>query len=234
MPYVRRNRKPRKPRVVKRRRNYTRKRKTLRPMYQNINYPLATTVTKRLKYCERITINPSVGALSSYTFCANDLFDPNRSSIGHQPYGFDQLMALYNHYQVIGSKIRIVPTGALDEGFIFGLQLNDSLTMSSTDVEAICEQPYAKRMLVYPGQNKALTMSQTFSLKKYFGSKSNVNTLIGNRTYMGQATTSPAEAAFYVIWVASNTYPVDPSPITFHVEIEFTAIFTEPNVLPQS
>jgi len=234
MPYVRRNRKPRKPRAVKRRRTYARKRKTLRPMYQNINYPLATAVTKRLKYVERIVINPSVGAISSYTFCANDLFDTNRSGIGHQPYGYDQLMALYNHYQVIGSKIRIVPTGALDEGYIFGVQLNDAITMSSSDVETICEQPYAKRMLVYPGQNKASTMTQTFSLKKFFGSNQNVNTLMGNRTFMGQINTSPAEAAFFVVWCASNTYPSDPSPITFHIEIEFLARFSEPRDLPQS
>jgi len=234
MAYVRKRRAPKRTnrkRTMRKRAPYKKK---LRPMYSNINYPLATAVVKRLKYVERIVINPSVGSISSYTFCANDLFDTNRSGIGHQPYGFDQLMALYNHYQVIGSKIRITPTAQIDEGYVYGLQLNDAITMSSADVETICEQPYAKRRIVAPGTNKATTMSQTFSLKKFFGANNNVNTLMGNRTFMGQVNTSPAEAAFFIVWCASNTYPVDPSPITFHVEIEYLAKFSEPRDLPQS
>lgn len=229
-----------KPKSTYRKRNYGKKvykKRTLRPMYQSVNYPLATSVTKRLKYVERIQLNPALtGAIASYTFCANDLYDPNRSGTGHQPYGFDQLMSLYNHYQVIGSKLRFTVTGALNESFVYGVQLNDSLTMSSSNVEAICEQPYAKRKIVAPGSTtqKDLSMSSSFSLKKYFGPRSNVNTLIGNRSFMGQETTSPAEAAFYVIWCASNGPTVDPSTITFHVEIEYLAIFSEPKDLQQS
>lgn len=211
--------------------------KKLRPMYKSINYPLATSVVKRLKYVERIGINPALtGALSSYTFSANAMFDPNVSGTGHQPYGFDQLMALYNHYQVIGSKIRITVTGQPNESFIYGLQLNDATIMSSTNVEAICEQPFAKRKIVSPGTSdtKDLTMSQGFSLRKFFGSKSNVNTLIGNRSYMGQVNTDPAEQAYYVLWCASNGPTSDPGLIQFHVEIEYLARFSEPKDLPMS
>lgn len=226
--------------VRPRRRTYRKKmgvKRKLRPMYKNINYPLATSVVKRLKYVERIQLNPALtGAIASYTFAANDLFDPNRSGTGHQPYGFDQLMALYNHYQVTGSKITITVTAGQNESFVYGMQLNDSLTMSSANVEAICEQPFARRKVIAAGTNNVidLTISNTFSLAKYFGAKVNRNSLIGNRTYMGTETTSPTEAAFFVIWCAANGPTIDPSAIQFHVEIEYIARFSEPKDLAQS
>lgn len=47
------------------------------------------------------------GALAIYVYTTNGLYDPNTTGIGHQPTGFDQLMALYNEYVVIGSTIKV-------------------------------------------------------------------------------------------------------------------------------
>ena len=37
----------------------------------------------------------------------NSLFDPNLSGLGHQPRGFDQLMAVYEKYTVVAAKITV-------------------------------------------------------------------------------------------------------------------------------
>lgn len=49
-----------------------------------------------LKYTEEVTLNPASGTTAMYRFRANDLFDPNYESTGHQPRGFDQWMGFYN------------------------------------------------------------------------------------------------------------------------------------------
>lgn len=54
-----------------------------------------------------MTITCTTGALSRYEFIANGLYDPNFTGTGHQPYGFDQLIALYSYAVVHGCKSRV-------------------------------------------------------------------------------------------------------------------------------
>lgn len=53
-----------------------------------------------MRYQERFDINPTTGVPGSYILSANGLYDPNVTGTGHQPRGFDQLMAMYRHYEV--------------------------------------------------------------------------------------------------------------------------------------
>lgn len=62
---------------------------------------LRTTQDCVLRYHETFTINPGVGGTPGvYVFRANSCFDPNLTGVGHQPRGFDQLMALYQFIAV--------------------------------------------------------------------------------------------------------------------------------------
>ncbi len=60
--------------------------------------PLPQWIPIKLEYSELISISVLGGATSDYIFNMNSLFDPNRTGIGHQPRGFDQLTPLYNRY----------------------------------------------------------------------------------------------------------------------------------------
>lgn len=51
------------------------------------------------------SLTPGTGMLR--VFRGNGMFDPDRTGVGHQPYGFDQLAALYKYYNVSGSSIRV-------------------------------------------------------------------------------------------------------------------------------
>jgi len=42
-----------------------------------------------------VGLNPAIGAAAGYVFNLNSLHDPNTSGVGHQPTGFDQLIAIY-------------------------------------------------------------------------------------------------------------------------------------------
>lgn len=62
-------------------------------------------IYKRLRYSTNATIGAAAGAVNTYVFRANDLFDPDLTGTGHQPMGFDQLMLWYNHFVVAKAKI---------------------------------------------------------------------------------------------------------------------------------
>ncbi|WP_218254000.1 hypothetical protein, partial [Candidatus Magnetobacterium casense] len=86
-----------------------RKRFARRPKRTTVNVnralaPIAQRYITKMKYSDVI----SGGALfGDVHMNLNSLFDPNRSGIGHQPYGFDQLATLYNRYRVISCGYRI-------------------------------------------------------------------------------------------------------------------------------
>jgi len=54
-----------------------------------------------LKYTEVFSQSIAAGVGTQQTMNLNSLFDPNRTGTGHQPYGYDQLAALYNRYRVL-------------------------------------------------------------------------------------------------------------------------------------
>jgi hypothetical protein len=64
-------------------------------------------ILRSLRYATSVGITSTLGIPSSYVFAANGLFDPDITSTGHQPMGFDQMMLSYNHYAVVRSRIFI-------------------------------------------------------------------------------------------------------------------------------
>lgn len=62
---------------------------------------LRTTQYVTLRYATRFLMDPgAAGTAATYNFAANGMYDPDITGVGHQPRGFDQVMALYDHYIV--------------------------------------------------------------------------------------------------------------------------------------
>ncbi len=60
-----------------------------------------------LKYAESISTSVATLVGSNQVFRLNSIFDPNAAVGGTQPYGYDQLSALYNRYRVLKTKWRV-------------------------------------------------------------------------------------------------------------------------------
>lgn len=72
--------------------------------------PLAQGALLKFKYADS-DFDMSTTAGNSYrqyyTFGANNLFDPDQTGVGVQPYGFDPTCSLFGNYQVYASKIKV-------------------------------------------------------------------------------------------------------------------------------
>ncbi len=80
-------------------RPFKRRRKTTASFVDRVTGP--QTLIRKLRYCDRLEIDPGASsALGEHFFSCVGLFDPDITGTGHQPMGFDQYMALYDHYQV--------------------------------------------------------------------------------------------------------------------------------------
>lgn len=169
------------------------------------------------------TISPS-----AVVFRSNSMFDPEVAIGGTQPRGFDQLMALYDHFVVIGATITVYASCVNSDGSaIISIQNRDSAT-EALDRKGVIE--YAdKSTTILGGQNteKVAIMSHSVNVGKFLGR----NSVMSDPELKGSATGNPEEQSYFHIYaIHGSTDTEDPPPVFITTEIEYTAILIEPKL----
>lgn len=231
MPYVKKNKKK-----TYKRRNKRKNRNTVSNVRRTLSVGFPKTTMVKLRYVEAISINPGTGTIGQYGFRANSCFDPNLSGIGHQPNGFDQWAVFYNHYIVVGARMKatfsIAGTTAAAGMNICGINLSDDAS-ATTDVSLMMEQSLTKTKKAYFSVNagRPITITKNFSAKKFF----NITNIRDNWDRLGAPITdNPTEVAFFIPFCGSPDVLVDPPEISVLIEIEYITLFAEPKLLAQS
>jgi len=60
-----------------------------------------------MKYSDRLDFQVTSGLTGHYVYRGNSLFDPDYSSGGHQPSGYNFWKQAYDRYRVFASRIKI-------------------------------------------------------------------------------------------------------------------------------
>lgn len=239
MPYVRKPRKTtRKPAkrssgVTKKR--YKRRLGVFRPQrLLTVGFPKTTAV--KLRYVDGISLNPVVGSLASYIFSSNSIFDPNYSGVGHYPMNYHTWSALYNHYIVVGAKIKVTfnfGTTVMADGIVYGVNVQDDASYT-IDPTTMMEQGLTRYKISNANSFKPrpVTVSAGFSTKKFF----NIVNPLDNIQRLGAAFgANPTERAYFVIFVGPTpASTVDLSAVMCTVQIEYICVFSEPKEQPLS
>jgi len=186
----------------------------------------------RLRYAAHFPLSAGT-SYAVQTFSANGMYDPDITSTGHQPMGFDQWMLFYNHYNVQASKIKVTAasnTSTTSDIGMWGVML----APDSTTCNAILGAAGGQYTLLENGfknfkfignhgnakeANNSITAS--YSQKKMFGT-----TETGIGRFSGSNAANPTEQSYYSVWIANvdgNTV----NQIDFIVEIEYIATFSE-------
>lgn len=193
-------------------------------------FPASTT--KKLRYSTTFALTSTSGVITgTQVFRANDLFDPDFTGTGHQPMGFDQLMAFYNHFCVVRAKIIIQAKNTTDSFPTICIRVDaDSTALTSIDriVEfGGCVTEDLDTKLGY-GATKKLQLS--VDIAKLQGV--NPVALTADENLKGTAAASPTEISYFhvTLWNTAGTT----SSAQFDCILEQTAIFTEPRDLSLS
>lgn len=179
------------------------------------------------------TIQPlsaTVGTVTNYLIRANSLFDPRFNVGGHQPYGFDQLMAIYTKFVVVGAKVTVHlgPAGASTFLYgVFGINIVDPAASSITQSSDAIESQYS----TYNAWNASVInkVSMGFDAQKYF----DVKDLQDADELIGTASADCTRQAYFNLWVASDT-GASSQNVTFTYKVEYDAIFFEPRNVASS
>lgn len=190
-------------------------------------------VKRTLRYMEgHLTLDPGLGGvLDVHAFWANGLYDPNAAVGGHQPLGFDQLMALYERYDVRKARITIYFTNndTSNHQYVGVIATNDQAAVSGVGTTVIENGKGAWRLLSPRGvsdQYRA-TITMTLDLDKFLGNKSQ------DDTRQGSAAANPVDGVFFVIY-AFNNNGTDSASVGADVLIDYYAEFTQPVPLTAS
>lgn len=199
----------------------------------------------KLKYTEHMTLaGPGAAAIVVHEFRANGMYDPRVALGGHQPYGFDQIMAGYHHFTVLKSTFEIEnlhPQYADDIVVVPALNTATgtlAAVYAATGANGIKEMPLVGKTLLFNCygtdtlQSNRISRVQ-FDAQKLFG-KSYWD-IIGDSRFQGNDAADPTEDAYFSLgmYCASG---VDRSGHSYPLSITITyyAVFTEPRYLTAS
>lgn len=209
------------------------RRKTRARPNRTMSRPLGDKLKINTRYVElAVVLSPGVaGVAGTHIFSANGLFDPNITGTGHQPIGFDETMAMFDHYTVIGTKIRVEflnmdPTNQM----ICGITLVDS-SSANPDIRVQIEngQTRYKQLGPHGEANDKMTIRHTASPSRFLGRPN----IMSEDDLRGSASANPVEQLFFHVWAAPNS-SVDATTVECLVQLDYIAILTEPKRLALS
>lgn len=217
---------PKSAKNVKRRQTLTPRRATVtsivtrQPRGFNSGFPPLLKI--RHKYCEsEVALSSTTGAVSTYQFSCNGMFDPNITGSGHQPLYFDQLTAIYDHYTVLRSFIRIrITAGTNAVPYIIGLYVDDDTSTALSPDEAF-EQNTASFVPVNGGDTTPnITLVKAWDASKYFGPNP-----LANDNLQGTSAANPTEQSYFTVKFKGQG--VGTISATMSAEIWYEAVWDE-------
>jgi len=184
-----------------------------------------------LRYHTDVDMGVQGSSPVGYVFSANGLYDPDITSTGHQPMGFDQLMVFFQHYCVLSSRINvefrnyISSTGQAVE---CALAIQRSTTVLSV-WDRLIEAGNCTTSVLTSIPNGGGPQPSRFASKVRIADFQSVPNIMNDDTLRGTAASNPATQVYFVVY---TRLPDAGGPSTEHVfmsvVIDFDAVFTEP------
>jgi len=186
----------------------------------------------RLKYSDIFSFSLATITGTNQLMNLNSLFDPDRTGVGHQPYGYDQLSALYNRYRVLKTSWKITFHAEATGFYIVVVPTNGTLATAITNqasYSTACEVPPAVVKAQGTGANSVIVRG-SIALNDLNGC-TKVEYLADDR-FESQVGASPTELMILNI---GNYNPAGTSVnIDYTVEMEFFVDFHDPIILASS
>lgn len=222
-------------RYTKKKRTYKRRRTGYRRKRFTASMGAATIFPRsqvaKLRYTSSMQLTSVFGSLTSDTITLTSPYAPE-SSGGHQPLGFDQHTALYNHYVVLGAKVTFkvldYTTGNGGASMVGSYISDDNGAPYSTYTSFIEGRRGPYRAIT--NMRNSVGWTSKFSTKKFF----NVTDVKDNLDRLGSGvTTSPLENAYMHVWAQCLNATDASSQYTIQYTIDYIIAFSEPkDIIP--
>lgn len=178
-----------------------------------------------MKYSEAFNLT---SLAPQVTMNLNSIYDPNRSGVGHQPMGFDQLATLYNRYRVISCSFVINGYCTTDPIRIAAIPTND-LGITFSGVSHMIESPRCRFIAQYPQAEPKYLKGKVYM--PALAGRTKAQYMADDR-YQSDVTSSPLELLLLNIQAATLVDSIPTTTLT--VTLEYTVEFFDVKQLTQS
>lgn len=189
----------------------------------------------KMPYVDMYTVNATTSSTWTpyVSLTMNSIFDPDFTSIGHQPLGHDQWKAMYKSYEVLGCKVTIevvnVQQNAANASCYFGFMLSRQTTapVLGNGYTQLREQPNVHLKYCMADQSNK---ESTFRYKRFVNVR---KWLTRQGDYVRQDQTALFENnPLHLIYLHIGNLNNNPAPaaagIRFSFKLEYTVLLTNP------
>lgn len=193
-------------------------------------FPVRTS--KRLRYSTFVPLTSTSGAVTSWVFSANGLFDPDISGTGHQPMGFDQMMLFYNHYCCTWAKMTIVANCMSTTAGAQIVLRQDASSTPITVIDRLLEMggSVSTHLDVFGSNNSQKELSLIINTPKLQGITNEA--ALSDNQLRGDSANNPVEQSYFHLQLF-NSFG-DTTSCRVDVIIEYISYFMEPRDQIQS
>ncbi len=184
------------------------------------------------KYDEVIDFTLATTVGGQYVFKLNGMFDPNTTGTGHQPYGFDQMLNIYQRYCVLRNRYKI-DFGPTSDRLMVGAVAASTVVTTVTNAatfSAAAEVPHSMvKALSFGGGPPAVIRGNIVS-NTILGTTP--QQMISDDLFQGTTTTDPTNLIVLTVFYYN---PSGGSVTTsFNISMEYEAMLFDPYVQNQS
>lgn len=188
----------------------------------------------KFRYAQEFTLAAAAGSTTSQIMRANSLYDPDYSGTGHQPLGYDQWSVFYDHYVVIGCKIKVTFDASAESGnslpLSCGLVLDDNASLSTASTSALTEANNSKTKHFNSLDRTITSITAAVAPHKFLGRSKPLS----DPELKAAFNANPVEQCYWVIWMTNEDPATAATYVKCYVDMEYTAVLIEPKDITQS
>ncbi len=172
--------------------------------------------------------NSPLPTCTHYVFRTNSLFDPNFSSTGHQPMGFDEMMQLFQVYSVYQCDVIVTvlngsATAVVEDRMTVGARFTQRSAGFSTVGTSIIE--YGGSRYIEQDPISGIIRKIRMSIKPW---KQVPQANFKSENNQGTAAANPLSPSYLDIWKYNSNPLLDAAALTIRVQLDFTTKFFSP------
>lgn len=191
-------------------------------------------IFRKLRYVDDYTpLQPlTAGVAVGHVFNLNSLYDPDETGAGNQPRGFDQYMAMYRNYVVLGARVTAKFVNISSSTFTrINMFPSRNSTIDSDPIDNI-EVRHLRNCLVgpYTGGAGVKTLTMNWSAKNWFGRK----TVLTEKDLEGTSASSPTKPCYLHVVADPFDASAGSSGVRVQMQIDYLVCFRTPTQPAQS